>query len=201
MLINSVMTSSVITAEPGQSLLAARRVMHEGRFRHLPVVRAGALVGIISDRDLSRHNAQTVADVMNSNVIVVNPDTPVEVAAQLMVDNKIGALPVVSADNDMLVGIVSQTDLFSVLARLLGGDGPSTRLELVLDDLPAQLAIVATLAQQSQIGITSLVTLPAEHGRTQRRLVLRIGSIVARPFVAELRSAGIHVDLPDELNG
>src|SRR5215471_15310442 len=107
MLIHSVMTSRVITAEPSQSLLAARRVMHEGRFRHLPVVHVGVLVGIISDRDLSRHNAQTVADVMNSNVIVVNPDTPVEVAAQLMVDNKIGALPVVSADDNTLVGIVS----------------------------------------------------------------------------------------------
>jgi acetoin utilization protein AcuB len=201
MLIHSVMTSSVVTTEPTQTLLAARRVMHDGRFRHLPVVQAGTLVGIISDRDLSRHDARTVADVMNPNVIVVNPDTPVEVAAQLLVDNKIGALPVVSADNDRLVGIVSQTDLFFVLARLLGGDGPSTRLELVLDDLPAQLAIVATLAHQSQVGITSLVTLPTEHGRTQRRLVLRIGSIVARPFVDELRRAGIHVDLPDEVDG
>jgi acetoin utilization protein AcuB len=195
------MTSTVVTTEPTQTLLAARRLMHDGRFRHLPVVRAGALIGIISDRDLSRHDAHTVSDVMNPNVIVVNPDTPVEVAAQLLVDNKIGALPVVSADENMLVGIVSQTDLFSVLARLLGGDGPSTRLELVLDDLPAQLAIVATLAHQNRIGIASLVTLPAEPGRSQRRLVLRIGSIVSRPFVAELRRAGIHVDLPDELDG
>jgi acetoin utilization protein AcuB len=195
------MTSTVVTTEPTQTLLAARRVMHDGRFRHLPVVHAGTLVGIISDRDLSRHDARTVADVMNPNVIVVNPDTPVEVAAQLLVDNKIGALPVVSADADRLVGIVSQTDLFSVLARLLGGDGPSTRLELVLDDLPAQLAIVATLAHQSQVGINSLVTLPAEHGHAERRLVLRIGSIVSRPFVDELRRAGIHVDLPDERDG
>jgi acetoin utilization protein AcuB len=201
MLVHTVMTSPVVTTEPTQSLLAARRVMHDGHFRHLPVVQAGALVGIISDRDLSRHDAQSVADVMNPNVIVVNPDTPVEVAAQLLVDNKIGALPVVAADDAVLVGIVSQTDLFSILARLLGGDGPSTRLELVLDDLPAQLAIVATLAHQSHVGITSLVTLPAERGRTQRRLVLRIGSIVSRPFVAELRRAGVHVDLPDERDG
>jgi acetoin utilization protein AcuB len=201
MLVYSVMTSSVVTTEPTQSLSAASRLMHDGRFRHLPVVHAGSLVAIVSDRDLGRPNAQTVADVMNPNVIVVNPDTPVEVAAQLMIDNKIGALPVVAADSNMLVGIVSQTDLFIVLARLLGGGSPSTRLELVLDDLPAQLAIVATLAQQSQVGITSLVTLPADHGSPQRRLVLRISSMVSRPFVSELRRAGVHVDVPDERDG
>jgi acetoin utilization protein AcuB len=195
------MTSSLVTTEPSQSLQAASRLMHDGRFRHLPVVHASTLVGIISDRDLGRPNAQTVADVMNPNVIVVNPDTPIEAAAQLMIDNKIGSLPVVTADTNTLVCIVSQTDLFIVLARLLGGGSPSTRLELVLDDLPAQLAVVATLAQQSQVGITSLVTLPADHGTTQRRLVLRISSMVSRPFVSELRRAGVRVDLPDEHDG
>jgi acetoin utilization protein AcuB len=201
MLIQAVMTPSVVTTEPGQSLAAAGQLMHDGRFRHLPVMRAGALVGIISDRDLSRQGAQTVADVMNPNVIVVNPDTPVEVAAQLLVDNKIGALPVVDGHDNALAGIVSQTDLFSVLARLLGGDGPSTRLELVLDDLPAQLAIVASIAHQDRVGITTLVTLPVQPAEPRRRVVLRIGTMVSRPFVARLRQAGVEVDLPDALDG
>jgi acetoin utilization protein AcuB len=138
---------------------------------------------------------------MHPQVIAVNPDTPVEMAAALMVDNKIGALPVVAPASDRLVGIVSQTDLFVVLARLLGGDGPSTRLELVLDDLPRQLAVVATLAQERHVAITSLVTLPAAEAGAPRRVVLRIGTMLSRPFVTELVRAGIKVDAPDSRDG
>jgi acetoin utilization protein AcuB len=177
------------------------RLMRSGRFRHLPVLDNSRLVGIISDRDVSETDCRTVADVMHTSVIVVNPDTPIEVAAELMVENKIGALPVVTTGGDELVGIVSQTDLFNILARLLRGDSPSTRLELLLDDKPGQLAVVATLAEQHRLNITSLVTLPADAGSGKRRLLLRVGSMVTRPFVADLRRAGVEVDVPDEIYG
>ena len=115
-----------------------------------------------------------------------------------MVDNKIGALPVVDQARDALVGIVSQTDLFEVLARLLGGDGPSGRLEVRLEDLPRQLALVAAIAQRRQVSITSLATLPHDAVDTphHRRLVLRVGTMLVRPFVDELRRAGMTVDAP-----
>jgi acetoin utilization protein AcuB len=172
--------------------------MRAGRFRHLPVVRGGRLIGIISDRDVQLETSRSVGDVMHAPVVTVTPDTPIEVAASLLIDNKIGALPVVDDGTDALVGIVSQTDLFGALARLLGGDGPNTRLELRLDDLPHQLAVIANLARERQVNIISVVTLPVgSDGALVRRVILRLGTIMARPFVSRLRQAGIQVDIPD----
>lgn len=197
------MTRSVVTVEPDSSMQSAARLMREGRFRHLPVVRNARLIGILSDREAALCREGSVSDAMHTEVIVVSPDTPIELAASLLIDNKIGALPVVDPLTDNLVGIVSQTDLFAILARLLGGGSPCTRLELQLDDLPRQLALVASLAQAHHVTIDSLVTLPpsAADQRQPHLVVLRVGSMVVRRFVDELRQAGIAVDRPEFDNG
>jgi acetoin utilization protein AcuB len=195
MLVDSVMSRSVATIEPRRSAASAAQIMHERRFRHLPVVHNEQLVGIVSDRDIDGREDCAVADVMHHDVITVTPDAPIEVAAALMLDNKIGALPVVAEGSPALVGIVTQSDLFEVLVRLLGADQPSTRLELVLDDLSRQLSQVTALADKFTIPITSLITVPAadHHGR-RRTVVLRVGTMVAGPLVAALRNAGITVN-------
>jgi len=200
MLVESVMTREVVTTEPSRSVQTAARLMRDGHFRHLPVVSCGRLVGIVSDRDVTAgQERRTVGELMRPDVICVAPDTPIEVAARLMLDNKIGALPVVENGGHAPAGIVTQTDLFEVLARLLGGEGPSTRLELRLIDPPRQLAELTALANDSHVSITSLVTLPAGRGERTRRVVVRVGTIVAAPFVAVLREAGIDVDQPEKL--
>src|SRR5438552_11923314 len=128
MRVDSVMPRSVVTTEPARSVESAARLMREGRFRHLPVLVRGHVVAMVSDRDvLSTGERHTIREVMHTDVISITPDTPVEVAAQLMLENKIGALPVVENGSDELAGIVTQSDLLEVLARLLGGYGPSTR--------------------------------------------------------------------------
>jgi CBS domain len=98
--------------------------------------------------------------MMRTCVVSVTPDTPIEAAARLMLENKIGALPVFENGRDELAGIVTQSDLFEVLARLLGGNGPSTRLEVRVSDLPRPLAAIARLACEHDALITSLVILP-----------------------------------------
>ncbi|SRR6266566_42048 len=162
MLVDSVMSRPAVTIEPHRSARAAAQLMRERRFRHLPVVRDGYLVGIVSNRDVVGRGETTVGDAMRNDVISVSPSTPIEVAAGLMLDNKIGALPVIADGIDRRpIGIVTQSDLFAVLARLLGSDAPSTCLELRLDDLSRRLAQVATLAYQCGVTIVSVVTVPA----------------------------------------
>ncbi len=190
MLVDEVMTREVVTVHPTCSGDVAIGLLRSGHFRHLPVVEHGRVVGIVSDRDLAGANERPVRDVMHTPVVTVLADSPVEVAAGLLADKKIGALPVVEGSSGALQGIVSQTDLFVVLARLLRGDGPSTRLELYLTDLPNQLALIASIAQRQQVVITSLVTIPSDGVQT---VVLRIGTIDPRRFVTALRDAGIEM--------
>jgi len=200
MLVESVMTRAVVTTEPSRSVHSAALLMREGRFRHLPVLLRDRLVGIVSDRDVTTSaEGATVGEVMRTDVICVAPDTPIEVAARLMLDNQIGALPVIEDGSRTLAGIVSQSDLFAVLARLLGGEGPSTRVEVRLNDPPRQLAEITALAYDRHVPITSLVILPAGSHERTRQVVMRIGTIVAAPFVTALREADIDVDQPEEL--
>jgi acetoin utilization protein AcuB len=193
-LVGAVMTRTVVTIEPGRSPRSALLLMRTHRFRHLPVVAGGYLVGIVSDRDVTGHEFRSVGDAMRRDVISVTTDTPVETAARLMLDNKIGALPVVGTNAGELIGIVSESDLLRALARLLEGEIPNTRILLYLDDLPGQLAQAVRLAHERHVPIMSLVTLPGDSDHAARAVILRIGTIQAKPFIAALHEAGIRAN-------
>jgi len=105
----------------------------------------------------------------------------------------------VADGGDELAGIVTQSDLFEVLARLLGGNGPSTRLEVHVSDMPRQLADIARLACAHNAPITSLVILPPGREKRSHRIVVRVGTIAVAPFVHALHDLGMNVDHPDKL--
>ena len=133
--VRDVMTSSVITLTRGQSLPLARQLMNMKRFRHLPVVdEAGALVGLVTHRDLldaaisalapidvaDRAGMQLevpVARIMRQQLWTIGPDDPADAAARLMLDHKIGCLPV--TEHGRIVGIVTEADLVEVAAAVL----------------------------------------------------------------------------------
>jgi acetoin utilization protein AcuB len=201
MLVSAVMSQPVVTLEARKQVRSAAELMRTRRFRHLPIVEKGRLAGIISDREVSPDDRRSLAEVMHRRVITASPGMPVEEAAALMLENKIGCLPVVDAAG-ALVGIVTESDLFALLARMLGGTTPSTRLELQLDDLPAQLEAVAAVAHRYRVPVTSLVVEPSERpDEGSRRAVLRVGTIDASRFVAALRTMGVPVDAPETTAG
>jgi acetoin utilization protein AcuB len=120
------MTRNVLVVPPELTLQSAWRVMQRERIRHLPVVRAGALLGMLSDRDILRHGHTTndghfhvspdaiVADAMTPTPLeTCEPSTPVSDLAQTMVDLKIDAIPVVMGLK--LLGLVTSTDLLRLL--------------------------------------------------------------------------------------
>ena len=127
------MSRPVISVSPSTSIAAAMKLIRERNIRRLPVIADGALVGIVSERDLLRAmpspatilsvwevpeliERMTVHDVMARPVVVVHPDTPIQEAAQLMVDRKMGGLPVV--DDGQVVGMITETDIFRVFVTL-----------------------------------------------------------------------------------
>ena len=127
------MVKEVATLDVNDELSLANDIMRLGRIRHLPVVDGLKLVGIISERDLFRSSlAQTlgygneatrnimkavrIKDVMVKQVITISPEAPACDAALIMVQQKIGCLPVV--EGDRLMGLITETDIMLQYVRM-----------------------------------------------------------------------------------
>ena len=148
MLVRERMSREPVTITSDVSVTDALRLMHERKIRRLPVLDShGKLVGIVSDQDLLYASPSPVSslsvwemhyllaklkveEVMTRKVITVTEDTPLEEAARIMADNKIGGLPVMREDK--LVGIVTETDLFKIFLELLGARLPGVRVTALI---------------------------------------------------------------------
>ena len=156
MLVGERMSRNPVTILDTASIDDGMHLMRERKVRRLPVLDAsGKMVGIVSDKDLL-HAAPspatslsvyelhyllaklTIKQVMSSPVISVGADTPVEEAARVMADNKIGGLPVM--DGDKLVGIITETDVFKILVELLGARTPGLRITIAVTEGKGVLA-------------------------------------------------------------
>jgi acetoin utilization protein AcuB len=197
-LVADAMTPRPVTVAPEATVAAARSAMRRGRFRHLPVVAAAELVGVVAHGDLAPPPGappevaesladRPVAEVMSGEPVTVWPDEPVEVAARLLAEHGIGCLPVVG--DDRLVGILTESDLYRVLLELLGGGEPSSRITLVLPDLPGALGRAMTVVGDLGVNLLTVVTEPGPEPGT-RGVVLRADTINAAPVVAALVAAG-----------
>jgi acetoin utilization protein AcuB len=159
MLVRECMTANPVTVPPDTSVPDALRLMRDRKVRRLPVLdRHGQLVGIVSDKDLlhaSPSPATTLAvweipellarlkvdRVMTRAVVTISEETPVEEAARIMADRRIGGLPVVRGKT--LVGIITETDLFRLFLQLLGGRRAGVR---VTASIPGARGTVAKLS-------------------------------------------------------
>jgi len=135
---NDLMTPDPVTVTPRASVAEVWDLMRELEVRHVPVVEDGALVGMLSDRDLARFDiarllvvegaetlphelATPVVRVMSWDVITVNPETELEEIVDLLVEHRIGAVPVVRSSTREVVGIVSYIDVLRALQDSLAG--------------------------------------------------------------------------------
>jgi CBS domain-containing protein len=129
---HDLMTPSPMTVTPDATIAEAWDLMRESEIRHVPVVDRGALVGMVSDRDLARFDigrvlvaegaealrhqlATPVVKVMSSDVITVGPETGLAEIIELLVEHRIGAVPVVRPDSREVVGIVSYVDVLQAV--------------------------------------------------------------------------------------
>jgi CBS domain-containing protein len=108
---------------PSDTLVAAKALMEAEGFRHLPVVDAGRLVGIITAGDVCKHESALertkVEAAMTPSPVVVGPEASVEEAARVLLSNRIRGLPVV--DEGKVVGMITTTDLLRALLDVVRG--------------------------------------------------------------------------------
>jgi CBS domain-containing protein len=127
------MTAGPMTVQAHTSAAEAADLLQEMDIRHLPVLERGALVGILSDRDIRSAMSpgqldpaeQTrslalmpVAELMSTDVITVGPETGLAEIISLMVESKVGAIPVVAGDTRRLMGIISYIDVLRAIQEL-----------------------------------------------------------------------------------
>jgi len=215
MFVKMWMTQDVVTVDGDTPILEARDVMKQHSVRRLPVVHKGELVGIVTKGDVQEAGpsdatslsiwelnyllARTrVKDIMTGSeeLITVAPDDPIEQVALLMRERKVSGLPVL--DNDKLVGIITESDIFAVLLSVMGVRRGGSRLTLALEDVPGRLAGALEVIKQHEANVLSLVTCEdcqpdSEDAESTTVVTIRIEDYDFRKIVDDLKSAGVRV--------
>ncbi len=211
MLVRERMSRNPYTISVDAPMEEALKQMRDNSFRHLPVVdKSGKLVGIVSETDLlyasptsttslSVYEMQyllsrlTVGQVMTKDVITVTEDTPVEDAASIMTDHKIGGLPVLR--DGEIIGIITETDLFKLFLEILGARKKGVRLTMLVPDVKGTLSQVAAAIAQQGGNIVSLGTFLGE-APTNLTLTIKVSDVpkdtlvnALKPFIVELLDA------------
>ncbi|HID88545.1 MAG TPA: CBS domain-containing protein [Anaerolineales bacterium] len=212
MLVGERMTRRPITVDESATVNEALELMHREHIRRLPVVdKQGRLVGIVSELDLLKVSPSPATslsiyeipyllakikmrDIMTRDVITVTEDTPLEEAARIMADNKIGGLPVMRGDR--LVGIITETDIFKIFLEMLGGRETGVRLTM---EVPEKKGILAKItAKIAEIGgnILALGTLMGEDPST-REVTVRVSDVTKEDLVAAIEELGEGIQVRD----
>jgi acetoin utilization protein AcuB len=205
MIIREVMKNELTSISPDTKLGDAYQLMQDKNIRHLPIVENNKLVGIITDRDLrlstsklAKHPfepGEAVRNIMSYPVETTHPSDPIESAAQLMRELKIGCLPVV--EDLQLVGIVTITDMLDALLLLTGVHQPSGRLDVRLTNRTGELARLTALLAEYKVNIHSILTYPEKDKNI--RLVLRVGTIEMKLIAKAICNAGFEVIWPVQI--
>jgi CBS domain-containing protein len=121
--VGDFMTRELVTLSEGDDIALADGMLKLGGIRHLPVVRDGALVGLLTHRDLLRatsadRRVTTVGEVMVRDLVTARAETPLVVAARAMLERKFGCLPVTDPSG-RLVGIVTESDFVRFAADMI----------------------------------------------------------------------------------
>jgi acetoin utilization protein AcuB len=208
MIVANRMKPAPVWVDEGDSMKRAMDLLKEHEIRHLPVLKDGEkLVGILSERDIKQASPSSataleireifylldkikVKQIMTRRPYTVSSTTPIEEAALIIREKKIGCLPVV--DNGKLVGIITETDIIDAFIEGMGVNGPGYRVELVLPNLPGKLLELLKLLKDFDANVVSLATAP--HSEPDKIVnIIRIEAKNYKVLKAAIKKAGFHL--------
>lgn len=209
MFVGECMSAPAVTITPDTPLQDALNLMHERRFRRLPVVdEEGKLVGIVSERDLLYASPPPATllrglslnhllaesqtkQIMTREVIATTPDTFVEDAARLIVENRVGGLPVVDEDG-RVAGVITETDIFRAFIELYRAGHGGLYLVLKAPDRTGLMAELSKAVLGLEGEIVSLSS-STDEATGDYRLVIKGQGIDADRVIELVQSLGYHV--------
>lgn len=167
------MSHPVITVPPNIPITKAHELMARENINQCPVVKNSKMVGLITEKDILKAYPSSatslavweiasliekikVEDIMLKSFQTVEEDTPIELAARILVDHKISALPVVRGKE--LVGIITETDIFRIMLEMLGARRSGIRFSVLMHNQPGEIAKLSQSIFSNGGDITALST-------------------------------------------
>ena len=203
MLVKDYMTRHPIMIPPTMPAAEVQKLMVESKVRHVPVIGDGKRpLGLITrDRlripptelgslnvwEITRYLSElTVKDVMvkGKDLNTIGPDATIEDAAKIMAEKKIGCLPVV--EENVVVGIITETDMLVQLADLLGGYVSGVRVTVRLPGKIGGYAKITGAMAKRGWGMYATGSVPAPKREGCWDIVLKIRDVPAEEIVAAL---------------
>jgi acetoin utilization protein AcuB len=210
MLVREQMTTSPVTIAPDATVPDALKLIREKKVRRLPVLDSKKrLVGIVSDKDLLYASPSpstsldvwelrdlfskiTVAKVMTTSVVTIGEDTPIEEAARIMADKKIGGLPVMRGSD--MVGILTETDVLTAFAELFGGRKRGVRVMATTTGEKGTVAKIASAvfgAGGDIVGLAQVETKVA--GVIRWEITLKVQDVDREKLVSAIKPAVLEI--------
>jgi acetoin utilization protein AcuB len=208
MIVARRMMRNPVVVDENDSMKKAMDILKEREIRHLPVLKEGdKLVGILTEEDIKQASPSSataleireifylldkvkVKQIMTRRPYTVSPTTPIEEAAAVMREKKIGCLPVV--ERGKLVGILTETDILDAFLDAMGVHGGGYRLELALPNRPGALFEVIRIFRDFDANVVSLATVTHEDPE-KKVLIVRVETGNYKVLKAALKKGGCEV--------
>ncbi len=215
MLVHERMTPNPVTVHPNTPFEDALHILRDKKIRRLPVVdNQGNLVGIIVEKDLLYASPSPatslsvfeihyllskleVKDVMTKRVITVGEDCPLEEAARIMVDHKIGSLPVLR--DRKVVGIITETDVFRIMAEALGGRAKGLRVTVRVPEKKGELALLTAEVARLGGNIVALATFLGADPQ-HRQITVKVEGVKRDDLLGAFQKVGVEIEDVREIN-
>ena len=208
MFIKLWMHQEVITIDKDTPLGQAQEIIGQHHFRHLPVVEEDKLVGIITQTDIDKalpsavdttvspedKTIATLAKVssfMTETPVTAHPMDPLENVALLMHRFKIGAVPVV--EDEKLVGIITETDIFQAFTEFLGAEDKGARIELQISKKRSAIYAVTDICKQFDMNL-SAIAVYKNFSHDKQLLTIRVNGEEIDDMINALWDSGAKVN-------
>ena len=208
MIVKEVMSKNPVTIGPATKLRALNELMKANDVRHVPVVKNGKMIGIVTEKDIRyamipekipgkkvpqgwNLDHLKVQDIMTDNTITIAQEAQVEEAARIIYGLKIHALPVMK--NDKLVGIISVMDILGIFIEMMGMLKSSSRIDVLMKESQANFDKVSKIIHKNNGQIIGVGITPYPKDKKKSIYLFRLESCNVKPIAKNIKKEGFVV--------